>query len=159
MIPKLGAFTTSMRMSAIAAGALFAMASAHAQVATGSTGIDASGNFQQEMQACKTGKTQQDRDTCMREARNAEAERKKGALAKANVDYEANATARCDALSGENKAACQARMMGYGKTSGSVAGGGVFRQIETVVVPPDSGPVTFTPQTDNPIILVPKTND
>ena len=43
---------------------------------------------------------------------------------------------RCDPLGGEEKAACQARALGYGNTSGSVAGGGVLREVETVVLPP-----------------------
>ena len=112
------------------------MTAATAQVATGTTGIDASGNYQQEVNACMTGKTQQDRDTCLREARNAQADKKRGALDNAGASFESNATARCDVFMGEEKAACQARVMGYGNTSGSVAGGGVLREVETVVMPP-----------------------
>ena len=45
--------------------ALLAVTAATAQVATGTTGIDASGSYQSEVNACLTGKTQQDRDTCL----------------------------------------------------------------------------------------------
>jgi hypothetical protein len=158
MIQKILA-STSLRISTVAAAALLALSSAHAQVASGTTGIDASGSFQQEMQACKGGQTQQDRDTCMREARNAQAERKRGALAKSGVDLQANAVSRCEALEGEYKAACHARIMGLGTTSGSVAGGGVLREVETVVIEPHAGPVTFTPQTEKPVVLVPNKTD
>lgn len=135
--------------------ALLAMTAATAQVATGTTGIDASGNYQQEVQACLSGRTQQDQATCLREARNAQAEKKRGALENADGHFQANAAARCDVLAGEEKAACQARMMGYGSTSGSVAGGGLLREVETVVLPQGSSSVTIQPQTSDPVVLVP----
>ena len=135
--------------------ALFAMTAATAQVATGTTGIDASGNYQQEVKACMTGHTQQDQATCLREARNARADKQRGVLDNAGAQFQANATARCDALAGEDKAACQARLMGYGETSGSVAGGGVLREVETVVLPPGATSVTIEPKTADPVVLVP----
>ncbi len=135
--------------------ALLAVTAATAQVATGSTGIDASGNYQQEVQACLAGRTQQDQATCLREARNAQADKKRGLLDDAGGRFQSNAAARCDVLTGEDKAACQARMMGYGSTSGSVAGGGVLREVETVVLPQGSGSVTIQPQTSDPVVLVP----
>ncbi len=66
--------------------ALLAVTAATAQVTTGTTGIDASGSFQQEVNACMTGKTQQDRDTCLREARNAQADKKRGVLDNAGAN-------------------------------------------------------------------------
>jgi hypothetical protein len=140
------------------AAALLAMTAATAQVATGTpgaTGIDASGSFQQEVNACMTGKTQQDRDTCLREARNAHADKQRGVLDNAGAQYDANAASRCEPLAGEDKAACQARVLGYGNTSGSVATGGVLREVETVVVPPGATSVTIQPKTSDPVILVP----
>jgi hypothetical protein len=146
-----------IRYSAVSVGvaALLAMSAATAQVATGTTGIDASGNYQQEVQACMTGKTQEDRDTCLREARNAQADKKRGVLDNPGASFEANAVARCDVFKGEDKSACQARMMGYGSTSGSVAGGGVLREVETVVMPPGNSSVTIEPKTSDPVVLVP----
>jgi len=138
--------------------ALLAVTAATAQVATGTTGIDASGSYQQEVQACMSGRTQQDRDTCLREARNAQADKSRGALDNAGARFDANATARCDALQGEDKAACQARVLGYGSTSGSVAGGGLLREVETVVMPPGASSVTVEPKTSSdPVVLVPVT--
>jgi hypothetical protein len=140
--------------------ALLAVTAATAQVATGAagtTGIDASGIYQQEVQACMTGRTQQDRDTCLREARNAQADKKRGVLDNAGAQFQANAAVRCDVLSGEEKAACQARVMGYGNTSGSVAGGGLLREVETVVMPEGRGTVTIEPKTSDPVVLVPAT--
>ena len=149
--------STHSRKSLLCFGiaALLAMTAATAQVATGTTGIDASGSFQIEMQACMNGRTQQDRDTCMKEARNAQADKKRGVLDNAGAQFDANAMARCDALQGEENAACQARVLGYGNTDGSVAGGGVIRQVETVVVPANGTFVTVEPKTADPVILVP----
>lgn len=135
--------------------ALLAMTAATAQVAgtKGDTGIDTSGNYDKEVQACMSGQTQEARDTCLREARNARADKQK--LDSGRSDLNANAMARCEPLSGEDKAACQARVLGYGEKSGSVAGGGVLREVETVVVPPGQTEVTIEPKTPNPVVLVP----
>ena len=135
--------------------ALLAMTAATAQVATGTTGIDASGSYQQEVNACMTGKTQQDRDTCLKEARNAQADKKRGVLDNAGAKFETNAAARCDVLASEEKAACKARVMGFGSTTGSVAGGGLLREVETVVMPAGAGSVTIEPKTADPVVLVP----
>ena len=144
-------------MFSFAAVSLLAMTAATAQVAgtTGDTGIDTSGNYAQEVQACNNGQTQEARDTCLREARNARADKQKRDLDAGGKNYDTNAMARCEPLSGEDKAACQARVMGYGEKSGSVAGGGVLREVETVVVPPGQKEVTIEPKTPNPVVLVP----
>lgn len=135
--------------------ALLAVTAATAQVATGTTGIDATGSYQSEVNACMTGKTQQDQATCLREARNALADKKRGLLDNANASFEENAALRCAVLDGEEKAACQARVMGYGNTTGSVAGGGLLREVETVVLPAGASSVTIEPKTADPVVLVP----
>lgn len=151
--------TVHTRRSLVSYGvaALLAVTAATAQVATGTTGIDASGSYEQEVKACTTGKTQQDQATCLKEARNAQADKKRGVLDNAGARFESNATARCDVLAGEEKAACQARIMGYGSTSGSVAGGGLLREVETVVMPSGASSVTIEPKTADPVVLVPAT--
>jgi hypothetical protein len=135
--------------------ALFAATAATAQVSTGTTGIDASGSYQNEVSACKSGMTQQDLATCMTEARNAQAEKRSGRLNNADGQLASNALARCEVLSGEEKAACHARITGLGNTTGSVAGGGVLREVETVVVPAGATSVTIEPKTPNPVLLTP----
>lgn len=135
--------------------ALLAMTAATAQVANGPTGIDDTGSYRHEVQSCMSGNTQQDRETCLLEARNAQAEKKRGALDNAQAGFDANAAARCDVLAGEEKAACKARVMGFGEASGSVAGGGVLRQVETVVLPSGSDSITIEPKTSDPVVLVP----
>lgn len=149
------------RKSLISFGAiaLLAVGAATAQVATtGATGIDASGSYQSEVQACMSGQTQQDRDTCMKEARNARAEKQRGHL-EAYGAHESHATARCDVHQvAEDKAACQARVMGMGSAEGSVAGGGLIREVETVIMPQGQNQVTIEPKTSDPVVLVPSTS-
>jgi hypothetical protein len=136
--------------------ALLAVGAATAQVAApGTAGIDATGNYQSEVQACLSGKTQQDRDTCMKEARNARADKQRGVL-DTQGDLQANAMRRCEIFtSGEDKAACQARTMGMGNIEGSVAAGGLIREVETVILPSGQSSVTIQPQTSDPVVLVP----
>ena len=146
------------RVSLVGLGLMCAAVAAIAQVpitAAGTTGIDASGNTQQERAACLSGRTQQDQATCLREANNAAAEKRSGKLDNNGAQFDANARARCEALAGEERSACEARVMGYGNTSGSVAGGGVIREVETVVIPAGATSVRIEPKTDAPVILVP----
>lgn len=143
-------------LASFGVAALLAMTAATAQVATGTTGIDDTGNYPHEVQSCLNGNTQQDRDTCLREARNARADKQRALLDNnAQAGFDANAAARCDVLTGEDKAACKVRVMGFGNTTGSVAGGGVLREVETVVLPPGSDSVTIVPKTSDPVVLVP----
>lgn len=148
-------------MMSFGAAALLAVGAATAQVATSDAGfpgtaiIDSTGSFQSEVNACNTGKTQQDRADCLKEARNAAAEKQRGRL----ESYSANAAARCEVhMTGEDRAACRARVMGMGEVEGSVAGGGLLREVETVVMPQGQASITVNPQTDaGPIVLVPET--
>lgn len=77
-------------------------------------------------------------------------------LDNSGAKFESNASARCDVLMGEEKAACQARVMGYGSVTGSVAGGGLLREVETVVMPSGASSVTIEPKTADPVVLTPK---
>ena len=154
---KFGA--VSKGIAGFAVTAVLAMSAATAQVASGTTGIDATGNARSEANACNTGMTQQDRETCLREVRNANAEKRAGKLDNSGGQLDANAAQRCNVLSGEDKIACEARVAGYGNPQGSVAGGGVIREIETVVVPKDGTVVNIQPQTaTDTIIVIPAKN-
>lgn len=134
--------------------ALLLTTAVSAQVSSGTTGIDATGNASSEMAACNNGTTQQDRATCITEVKNANAAKRAGQLDNASQRPATNALERCQALSGDDKVACEARMAGYGETKGSVAGGGVIREIETVVVPKNEGPVTIQPRNSSDAEIV-----
>jgi hypothetical protein len=137
--------------------ALLAMTAATAQIASGTTGIDATGNAQSELAACNSGKTQQDKTTCLTEVKNANAAKRAGKVDNSGGQFAANALKRCDVLKGEDRITCQARIQGLGNNDGSVASGGVVRQIESIVVPADTGS-TLTVQPKNPansIVVIP----
>ena len=149
------------KLSSIAKGAagfifatVLAMTAATAQVASGTTGIDATGNASSELAACNNGTTQQDRATCITEVKNANAAKRAGKVDNAGGQFRANALKRCEALSGEDKVACEARIVGYGETRGSVAGGGVIREVETVVLPTNESTIVIQPQTNTDAIVV-----
>lgn len=125
-LARLG-FTAVLAMSAATAQMAFA------QVAPGTIGIDASGNAKSEMAACASGNSPQDKATCMKEARNAAAAKRSGKLANYG-DLAANALMRCDAFkTDDDKSACKARVMNSAGAQGSVAGGGMLLEAETVV--------------------------
>ena len=114
--------------------ALMTLSAATAQVAAlDVTGLDNSGNPKSEMAACNSGKTHQDRAACLKEVRNANAEKRAGKL-RNGADYTANAMKRCEVFKeSEDQAACRARIESQARIDGSVAGGGVLRESEIVV--------------------------
>jgi hypothetical protein len=113
---------------------LFAFAAAAVQVSIAAdAGLDSSGNYEQERAWCMTNTQGDDRVACLKESGAARAEKRDGTLNNKGANFYANSMQRCEALSGEDRAACKARMMGFGSASGSVQGGGIIRQVETVV--------------------------
>ena len=154
----------SPRKAAIAFGlcALFAVVAATAQVTavgttgtTGTTGIDNSGNYQQERAWCMANTVGEAQAACLKGSGAAQAEKRQGTLDNNGGNFKANAMQRCNVLTGEDRAACEARLAGLGSASGSVQGGGVIKQVETVVLPPGNAPIVIVPKTANPVILVP----
>ena len=92
--------------------------------------------------ACDDGTRNEDRATCLKEAGAAKLEAQRGNLTTPAAAADQNALQRCDALPASDKEACRLRIMGAGTTSGSVAGGGVIREVVTVV---PSAPVPRIP--------------
>jgi hypothetical protein len=101
---------------------------------------DAQARYQQERAACLSGQSHQDQPTCLKEAGAALEEARRGRLADGPAQYQQNALARCAALPGDQRSACEARMHGAGTTSGSVAGGGIYRELIVREVPSDTRP-------------------
>lgn len=71
-----------------------------------------------------------------------------------NTPYVENQFRRCNALRGPDKIDCIARMAGEGTRSGSVEGGGIYRELITREVQP-SPPVTIPLMTPVPELLEP----
>jgi hypothetical protein len=90
--------------------------------------------YQSERANCLNGHSNQDRATCLKEAGAAHAEAKRGRLSDGDTPYQQNATMRCQKLDSDARQACERRMSGEGVVSGSVAAGGLYREL-TVTVP------------------------
>ena len=91
--------------------------------------------YQQDRAACLSGQTNQDRATCLREAGAALQEARRGGLDDRQAEYERNRLLRCDSQPAEDRQDCVRRMSGEGTISGSVAGGGILRELVTPVTP------------------------
>ena len=100
--------------------------------------------YQRESAVCTSGQSNQSRADCLREARSAYAEARRGKLGEGLPADAANLTARCRPLPADDRRDCEARMHGQGTQSGSVASGGVFREL-----------VTIEPATPRTTIVVP----
>jgi len=123
--------TTLLGRSAFAVGAMLVSGIATAAAADMS---EAKARYQQERATCMSGQSHQDRTTCLREAGAALAESKRGNLDAAGMGrYEQNQRMRCDAHPAEDREDCLRRMRGEGTISGSVEGGGIYRELRTTV--------------------------
>lgn len=126
----------------LALGALTAAATLNAASAVAADRVSKSeveARYQRERAACNDGRSSQDRTTCLREAAAARAAARQGQLGDATGTYEKNAMARCQALPAADRGACERRMRGEGVTSGSVAGGGIYRELVIPDVPAQGG--------------------
>jgi hypothetical protein len=97
---------------------------------------DVQTRYQHERAACLNGESHQDRATCLREAGAALEEAKRGHLDDGGAPYEQNKLLRCNAQPPEDREDCQRQMRGEGITRGSVADGGIYRELVTTVPAP-----------------------
>lgn len=115
--------------------AALAILTAGSTVLAATAKSEAQVRFEQERAACLSGQSHQDRATCLKEAGAAYAQARRGDNSNSTgIDYQANAVARCNAQTmPADRDACVLRMQGQGKVQGSVHGGGLIREIETIV--------------------------
>lgn len=87
--------------------------------------------YQQERAHCLAIPGHEQRASCLREAGRRLARSLHPSPAEAAAQLEANAFKRCDPLPEPDRRDCVARMRGEGTTSGSVATGGIYRELVT----------------------------
>lgn len=88
--------------------------------------------FERELAVCHGKASTADRTNCLRDANAAYAEARRGSSTAADpAQLAANAVRRCDALPGADRKDCVARMQGQGTARGSVAEGGIYRELVT----------------------------
>ena len=124
----MNARATQFHRSGLALCAASALFSASAALAAGGPS-EAQQRYLQERARCESGQSHQDRATCLKEAGAAYAEAKRGRLDDGAAPYRQNALARCEVLPPDDRSACRARIEGAGVTSGSVEGGGIYREL------------------------------
>lgn len=115
----LGALTTLVCVS----GALAASPNALTQ---------AQERYRQDIARCNSGQSNQSVADCRREAGNALAEAKRGALPNDQGQYRMNALQRCTVHEGDDRAACEARIIGQGDITTDAEAGGILRKSITV---------------------------
>jgi len=134
---------SSPALALLVVGAAFT--STPALAGGGASPTDSATLYQQERAVCLSGQSNQDRATCLKEAGAALAQSRHGAADENAAQQTLNASKRCDALPGADKTACQARMQGQGTTSGSVAAGGISRELVTREVGSPSAAASAAP--------------
>lgn len=110
--------------------------------ATPPSSASAQSRYQQDRAACLDSSSQHDRISCLREAGAVKAESTRGSAMRETADDRArNALQRCNKLPGEMRDLCERRVRGEGTASGSVAAGGVLRELVTPVPAPAQTPL------------------
>ena len=113
-------------------------------VGTAPVAMAATSQYEQDVARCRSGKSGQDVQACLKEARAARtAAGKLGDMAASSDRYEQNATACCLALLEPERQNCMMLMRSPARIDGSVEGGGVMR--EMVITVPASGQTWAVP--------------
>lgn len=93
---------------------------------------DAQATYKRDRAACMTPEHAGDRATCLKEAGAALQEAKRGGLSNEQAQFDRNRLARCDSQPAKDRDEC-VRRMNEGTVSGSVQGGGIYRELVTPV--------------------------
>jgi hypothetical protein len=115
-------------LGAVAALMLFSSAQAAGSISSS----QAQANYAREIAVCNSGQSNQTLETCRREAGSALAEAKRGQLNDAPDQYQTNALRRCETHTGDDRQACEARILGQGDITSGTQAGGVLRKSITV---------------------------
>ena len=108
-----------------------------AGAATGTEQAERRAIFERDRAACETGRSTQERSLCLHDV--TVAYRMPHTNKPYDLDpstYLRNQALRCGPLKDKDLEACMARMRGAGSTSGSVATGGIYRELTTIEVGP-----------------------
>jgi hypothetical protein len=92
---------------------------------------DAKRRYQRESAACAAIRVPDDRANCLSEASTRFAATQPAVAAEQADVLASNALKRCEPLPADERLDCVARMKGQGSATGSVAGGGIYRELVT----------------------------
>ena len=116
---------------ALACIGLPALAAPRAGSAETPAAQSAQSRYQRDKLACMRLRPRDERANCMREASAVLADTHPNRVDSDPGRYARNALERCKPLREPDRSDCVARMQGQGSTSGSVAGGGITRELVT----------------------------
>lgn len=114
----------------------------------------------QERTSCLNVQEAEARADCVRDADAAYGHARRNRPSDIVAPFARNASLRCDALRGDDRRDCLARMDGQGTTTGSVAGGGIYRELvvlETMAVPMPASPAASAAPTSLAPLTMPAT--
>ena len=117
------------------AGALILLAGAcsalPALAAGASAAAQSEARYQRDAAVCLSRRYVGDKGECLSDASTARASREPVTIDPDPGRFARNALKRCERLSEPDRGDCVSRMKGGGTTSGSVAGGGIYRELVT----------------------------
>ncbi len=102
-----------------------------ALAATPTKPADIQARYQRDSALCMSARYKGDRDECLSEASTARSMALPSPLDPDPGRYARNALKRCEPLPDSDRRDCIARMQGQGTTTGTVAGGGIYRELVT----------------------------
>ena len=103
--------------------------------------LDIQARYQRDSALCMSSRYQGDRDECLSEASTARSMALPPEVDPDPGRYARNALKRCEPLPEPDRRDCVARMQGQGTTRGTVAGGGIYRELVTIeTVAPTAAP-------------------
>lgn len=119
----------------------------------------AKARFDQERSRCQSGQSGQDMKTCLREAGAALQASRQGQLDDHDARYTRNALERCKPLPSDEAKDCRDRVLGQGavSVSGSVKGGGLYREKVTTEIHAPPPPPVESQQPPPPTLPPPPT--
>ena len=110
---------------------LAALGSSTALAAGKAVALDPKVHYQRESAACTSIRSFDDRANCLSEASTRYAATQPTPATEHPDILKRNALVRCEPLPESERKDCVARMQGQGTTQGSVAGGGIYRELVT----------------------------
>lgn len=121
---------TRMTLGVIAAGITFIASN---PVMAAGSGITEGSHTRAHSTRCTYGIAQDGSNNCMSRAEFEITRSRQAALDADPAQYLRNALARCEGVKGVDQQDCVSRIKGAGTTSGSVEGGGIYRELLTVI--------------------------
>lgn len=121
-----------MRIVPVICLVLSSVAASYAVGANRTDTSEARSRYQEERARCMQSAAE-DQKACLREAGAALQASRRGQLNEDESNFDKNRLARCAYLPEADRPDCERRMRGEGTVSGSVEGGGIYRELRTIV--------------------------